>query len=279
MSGLSRRRLRDTAPAVGGAACLVLGLATLVAGPGDRRLSGVFVLLFGLALILVPLAGRLRDPAGAGPRLDRVDGEGMLVPAVVVDGQRRKLRVMQVMIGLMAILGLLLALAPESLSDTQAEAGERRFAGILCAAAFGGGLAISLLGARGRFVLALIPDGLRWEAGAAPAFVAWDDILAVELIAIHGAPFLGLELAGDDALRTSRTQRGLARAGSALVGADVSVPLGVFPVDHDRLMDAIGAYADRPELRREIGIERGLVRVAGGGDVMPPASSVSPRIA
>ena len=82
--------------------------------------------------------------------------------------------------------------------------------GIACAALFGSVLAIGLL-TRGRFRVALVRDGLRWEVGASPAFVAWDDMAGVSLVSFSGTQLLGVDLARPDALKTTSAQRRIAR--------------------------------------------------------------------
>jgi len=249
-------RLRDGALAAVGGLSLLVSIAMLAGAGEQSRIASVICFLFSLALLSLPVSHLLPVMP---PRLDRVDVDGVAMPAVVVDGSRGKLRVMRGALVLFAAVGVLMAVAPGAIADP-GEDGRARLIGIVCATVFGTVLVISLF-TSGRFRLVLVQEGLRWEAGASPASVAWDDVAGVSLTSMSGTHFLGVDLVSPDALKTTSTQRRIARFSRPIAGADVSIALETFPVDPERLVDTIAAYADEPDLRREIGTERSLARL------------------
>jgi hypothetical protein len=259
---------RERAMAVIGGLFLIISVGMIAAGSGQDRIAGVVCALFSLAVLAVPLSALLPETARGAPRLDRVEHDGVRAPAVVLDGSRGKLRLMRVAVALLAATGVLMAVAPEPFADFPGEETKVRVGGIVCAAVFGAVLVIGFF-TRGRFRLALVPDGLRWEVGASPVFVAWDDVVGVSLMHLSGAEFLGIDVDRPEALKTTSTQRRIARFSRPIAGADVSITLEPFPVEPERLVDAIAAYADDPALRHEIGTERSLARLTGGAVEQP----------
>lgn len=256
-----RLRLRDHLLAWTGGLSVLVGVLGLIFGLGGGRIAGLVVLLFGLALLVVPLAGVLPEGAGA-PVLERVRHGGTLWPALVLHAVAWRARMLQCGIALFAATGLLMALYPEALADRPGEAGEIRFGGIACAVVFGGVFVISLFTGRGRWRLALLEPGLRWEAGSAPAFVPWEALEHVWIHEVRGTRMLAFDLNDPSAVVLSRGHRLLSRLNRPLSGADHVIPLETFTVDPWRLADAIDAYAAEPSLRRELGTRASLERLS-----------------
>jgi hypothetical protein len=237
---------------------------------GDALLTVIAVGLLVLPVLLLVAAAKWAwrqvrpGMARGGPRLGRVDHDYTPALALAVDGSRAKLHLMRAGVALFAATSVLMALAPEPFADYPGEEQKVRLVSIACAALFGAVLLIGFFTMRHRFRLALLRDGLRWEAGASPAFVAWDDLAGASLIDIHGTKFLGVDVSGPDALKTTRAQRRIARFSRPIAGADASIALEPFPVDPERLVAAIAAYAQEPALRHEIGTAQSLARLTGG---------------
>src|SRR4051794_24415588 len=102
------------------------------------------------------------------------------------------------------------------------------------------------------------PTGaLRWQIGAAACSVAWQDITDVRVFEIRSTRFLAID-ARPGSVRMPRGQRLLARANRAVARADVSISLEAFPVEPDRLAEAIAACAHDAGRRRQIGSEPSL---------------------
>jgi hypothetical protein len=87
----------------------------------------------------------------------------------------------------------------------------------------------------------------------------------VSVVHLSGPAFLGVDLVRPDALKTSSTQRRVARFSRPIAGADVSITLEPFPVEPELLADAVAAYMEDPGLRREIGTEQSLARLTSEG--------------
>src|SRR5918999_3609025 len=111
-----RLRLRDHLLAWTGGLSVLIRVLGLIFGLGGGRLPGLMVLLFGLALLVVPLAGLLPEGAGA-PVLERVRHGGTLWPALVLHAVAWRARMLQSGIALLAGTGVLIALYPEALAD------------------------------------------------------------------------------------------------------------------------------------------------------------------
>ena len=253
----ARMRPRDVAMAVGGVVFALFALVVLITGSGQDRITGLAVLLASIAILLVPVSGRLAARAAAEPRLARVEHAGVLQPALVIPGSRMKLHVMRLACLCFAAMGVLMAIWPEALTSSTRSPDAVRVGGILCALVFGVAVVPSALLARGPVRIELLPGGLRWQVGAAPSFAEWDAITAVWPFEIRNTWFLGVD-ARPDGLHVPPRQRWLARANRRIAGADASISLEAFPVEPERLAEAVATCAQDPERRREIGTHASL---------------------
>jgi hypothetical protein len=139
---------------------------------------------------------------------------------------------------------------------------------------------ISLRTFRKPWRLTFLPDGFQWEIGASPGFVRWEDLVGVELFSISGAPFLGLDVRDREAVRTTTSQRRIGRINKVISGADVSIILDPFRIDHDGLVDAIFLYSSDPSTRQEIGTDMTARRLRGhvpDAPHHPARASIGPR--
>jgi hypothetical protein len=248
-------RGRDGRLAVCGVALLLFGLIMLALLPG-HRVGGVVVALFGGACVCGPLSTALARRAGGAPRLDRVEHDGVLSPALVIAPSPVKLRTLRAGIGCFFAASLVMALAPHALASETVSVGRAAFAGWLGTITFGAAGLISLAAARRPQRVTLLPAGLRWEPGARARFAAWDDIESVEPFSIRGTRYLGLELrpgapdpGGGRLLQL--TDRVLARS-------DASLAVELLPVEPRRLAKAIAHCCASQAARDEIGTERSL---------------------
>jgi hypothetical protein len=264
-------RPRDIALAVGGALFGAVALVMIATGDTDNRFAGLVVLLFSLAILLVPLSGRLAVRSGIVPKLDRVEYDGTLQPALVIPGSRLKMQLMRIGCLCFAGMGLVMALRPEALASASRPPGLVQAIGILCAIAFGAVGIPAMLLARGPVRIELLPGGMRWYLGTAPSSVKWDAITGVWPFSIRNSWFLGVN-AQTDALRVPPRQRWLARANRAFAHADASIALEAFSIEPERLADMVGACAADAELRRRLGTEASLAWVAEG----PPGPRAEP---
>jgi hypothetical protein len=98
------------------------------------------------------------------------------------------------------------------------------------------------------------------------------DITDVRVFDIRSTWFLALD-ARPGSVRIPPGQRLLARANRAAAGADASISLEAFPVEPDRLAEAIAACAHDARRRRQIGAEPSLAWVA---DPAAPAPNGKP---
>src|SRR4051794_40683966 len=242
-----RMRRRDVFLGIGGIIALATSLGVLAFGNGPDRFSGLPVLCFGLALLCAPLAGRLSARSGVHPYVDRVERDGALQPALVIPGSAVKLKVMRCGLVCMAAAGALLAV----------QGPDARVIGVLCAVLFGGVALATVRRSPREWRIALLPSGLEWRVGSAPAFVAWDDVTGASAFDIRDTYYLGLK-ARPDAIRRPPGGRWLAWADRALSGMDASFTLEPFPVEPERLADAVAGCARYPDLRRAIGTEQSL---------------------
>jgi hypothetical protein len=250
-----RMRRRDIALAICGAVMALSSIAVIASNRAEDRPGGLAVVLFSAGILCVPLAGRLATRNRLLPRLDRIEHDGALQRALVLPGSLVKLRLMRIGCLCFAGAGVVMAIWP--LESSTRSVGEVRFVGIGCAALFGAiGLAGTLL-ARGPVRIELLPDALRWQTGAAACSVAWQDITDVRVFEIRSTWFLAID-ARPGSVRMPRGQRLLARANRAVSRADVSISLEAFPVQPDRLAEAIAACAHDAGRRRQIGTERSL---------------------
>jgi hypothetical protein len=251
-SDAPRMRRRDIALAICGT---VMALSSIAVIASEDRPGGLAVVLFSAGILCVPISGRLATRNRLLPRLDRVQHDGALQPALVLPGSRVKLRLMRAACLCFAGAGVAMAIWP--LESSAHSVGEVRFIGIACAALFGAiGLAGTLL-ARGPVRIELLPDALRWQIGAAASSVAWQDITGVRVFDIRSTWFLAID-ARPGSVRMSPGQRLLARANRAIARADVSISLEAFPIEPDRLAEAIAACAHDAGRRRHIGAEPSL---------------------
>jgi hypothetical protein len=240
-------RPRDVFLGVGGLVALVASLGLLAFGHGQDRFGGLPVLCFSLALLSAPLSGRLAARSGIHPHLDRVEHDGALLPALIVPGSAVKLKVMR--------CGLVCLAAGSALLAVQDP--DARVIGIACAVVFAAAALATLRLSPREWRIALLPSGLEWRVGGAPAFVAWDDVTAVTAFDIRDTYYLGLK-ARPEAIRTPAGGRWLAWANRAISGMDASFALEPFPVEPDRLADAVAGCARDPDMRRAIGTEQSL---------------------
>jgi hypothetical protein len=250
-----RMRRRDIALAICGTVMALSSIAVIASNRAEDRLGGLAVVLFSVGVLCVPLSGRLATRSRLVPRLDRIEHDGALQPALVLPGSLVKLRLLRIGCLCFAGAGVVMAIWP--LESSARSAGEIRVIGIGCAALFGAiGLAGTLL-ARGPVRIELLPDALRWQIGASACSVAWQDITDVRVFEIRSTWFLAID-ARPGSVRMPRGQRLLARANRAVARADVSISLEAFPVEPHRLAEAIAACAHDAGRRRQIGTEPSL---------------------
>ena len=246
----ARMRPRDVGLALGGVVFLLLSLLYLVTARGQERIAAVTVLLFSVAILLVPIAGVVAARSGPRPRPARVDGG----PALVVEGSNAKMHLMRLACLCFAGMGLLMAIWPHALASTRHSPGAVQVVGIVCAVFFGLVGIPAMLIARGPLAIELLPGGLRWRVGAKPSFVKWDAITGVHAFSIRNSWFLGID--GD--VEIPRAQRWLAGANRAIARADASISLEAFPVEPERLAEVVAMCAQDEARRREIGTEASL---------------------
>jgi hypothetical protein len=260
----ARMRPRDLALGIGGAFFTLFSLVLVVAGQGEDRIAGLAILLFSVAILLVPISGRVAARSGLKPRLERVDGQ----PALVIPGSGMKLHLMRIACLCFAGMGLLAAIWPHALATERYSPGTVRVGGIVVAALFGLIAIPTMILARGPLSIELLPRGLRWRLGAKPTFVEWDAITAVWPYAIRNTWFLALD--GD--VQIPKRQRWLAGANRAIAHADASISLEAFPVEPERLAEVVAACAADAERRREIGTEASLRWLRDGVPEPTPAA-------
>src|SRR4051794_1446710 len=254
-----RMRRRDIALAIRGTALALSSIAVIASNRAEDRPGGLAVVLFSAGTLCVPISGRLATRNRLLPRLDRVEYDGALQPALVVPGSLVKLRLMRVGCLCFAAAGVVMAVWP--LESSARSVGEVRVIGIGCAALFGAIGLVGTLRARGPVRIELLPDALRWQIGAAACSVAWQDITDVRVFDIRSTWFLALD-ARPGSVRIPPGQRLLARANRAVAHADASISLEAFPVEPDRLAEAIAACAHDARRRRQIGAEPSLAWLA-----------------
>jgi hypothetical protein len=266
-----RMRSRDIALAVCGTVMALSSIVLIASDRSEDRLGGLAVVLFSAGILCVPIAGRLATRTRLRPRLDRVEHDGALQPALVLPGSLVKLRLMRISCLCLAAAGLVMAVWPHALESSARLAGTIRFGGILCAAMFGTvGVAGTLL-ARGPVRIELLPDALRWQLGGAACSVAWEDITAVWVFDIRSTWFLAID-ARPGSVRMPPGQRLLARANRAIAHADASISLEAFPVEPERLAEVVAACADEAGRRRQIGTEPSLAWLAD--EAAPPPAEI-----
>ncbi|MEA2310656.1 MAG: hypothetical protein QOE28_624 [Solirubrobacteraceae bacterium] len=237
--------MRDWGLLAGGLFALVVGLASLVTGGGERGLPALeawLVIAFALTLLVNPLS-RMTGRAPR-PRTDRVEHGGVLAAATVLDGSRRRQLGTRAAAFMFTVVGVLMGISGAWL-------------GFVCAAFFGALFVLSFVTMRKPFRLTFLPDGLQVETGAAPAFVPWDGVSGVGITSISGAQLLSL----DGPVEMTRAQRRLARVGRLVSDHDLEVPLEVFGVAAETLADAVSTYAGEPGTRTEIGTPAALRRL------------------
>jgi hypothetical protein len=184
-----RMRVRDIALAIGGILFALMALAMLVTAHGEDRIAALTVLLFSIAILLVPFSGRLAARAGGQARLQDVGGR----TALVISGSRLKLHLMRLGCLCFAGMGCLMAIWPHALATERHSAGSVQVVGIVCAVVFGAIAIPSMLLARGPLSIELLPTGLRWRIGTKPSFAEWDAIEAVWPFSIRDSWYLGID--------------------------------------------------------------------------------------
>src|SRR4051812_18705822 len=205
-----RMRRRDIALAICGTVMALSSIALIASNRAEDRPGGLAVVLFSAGVLCVPISGRLARRKQLQPRLERVQHDGALQPALVLPGSLVKLRLLRIGSLCLAAGGVVMAVWPHALESSARSVDEVRFGGIGCAALFGAvGLAGTLL-ARGPIRIELLPAALRWQLGAAPCSVAWQDITDVRVFDIRNTWFLAID-ARPGSVRMSRGQRLLAR--------------------------------------------------------------------
>ena len=98
-------------------------------------------------------------------------------------------------------------------------------------------------------------------------FVPWDAIGGIGEIAVHGNPFLAIQVGDPAAIEMGQLQRLAQRANRGLLGIDLSVPLRTLDVDPAELGAAVARYLEHPELRSRIG---GADELAAVREAAPP---------
>jgi hypothetical protein len=235
---MSRSR-RDRLLALVGAFCLVAGVAIAATGSGDDPYGGAVVVLFGLVMLVIPASGWLMARNAHPPRVDRIEHDGVIQPALVIPGYAAKVWLLRLAALGFGALGVLLAI------------GGAVVIGVVCAAFLGVGGLLTLF-ARGPYRIVLLPGELRWELGAKPSSVDWEDIEAVRVFSIRDSPFLGLD-ARPGMLRTPASQRWLAGVNRAISASDGQISLEAFAINPERLAGVIADCAEDARRRREIG--------------------------
>lgn len=261
-----RMRARDLWMMVGCVPLALLSIAVIAFGESAARLSGIALLLFSAVGLLVAVSGRLAARSGVAPELGRVEHDGTLQPALVIPGSAVKLRLIRLAMVCFAALGLLAAIWPRALLSHSTSVAEVRTWGIACAVVFGGLLLLRRLYARGRYRVALLSSGLRWELGGGPFYVAWDDIIGARAYTVRSAWRLAVD-ARPGGRRESPRVPWPARLERALSRSASSIPLEEFPVDPQRLAALVRSCATEPEKRQGIVSERNLAWLTGQADL------------
>jgi hypothetical protein len=78
-----RMRRRDIALAICGTVMALSSIAVIASNRAEDRLGGLAVVLFSAGVLCVPLSGRLATRNRLLPRLDRIEHDGALQPALV----------------------------------------------------------------------------------------------------------------------------------------------------------------------------------------------------
>src|SRR5262249_10182232 len=108
-----------------------------------------------------------------------------------------------------------------------------RVIGIGCALLFGSVAGGALRRPPRHLPIALLPGGLEWRMGGAPAYLDWDDVVAADALSVRDSYYLALR-ARPEAIRAPR--RRFARIDRAFSGLDASITLEPFPVEPDQLV-------------------------------------------
>ena len=86
-----RMRRRDIALASSGSVMALSSIAVIASNRAEDRPGGLAVVLLSAGILCVPIAGRLATRNRLKPRLDRIEHDGALQPALVLPGSRVKL--------------------------------------------------------------------------------------------------------------------------------------------------------------------------------------------
>jgi hypothetical protein len=153
----ARMRPRDIALLLGGIVSALFSIVFLATAHGEDRIAAATILLFSIALLIVPISGRVAARSGTGSRLARIGGE----PALVIPGSKAKLQLMRLACLCFAGMGLLMAIWPHALATDRHSPGSVQIVGVACAVLFGLVGIPSMLLARGPSRIELLPGGLR----------------------------------------------------------------------------------------------------------------------
>jgi hypothetical protein len=127
-------RPRDIALLLAGIMSTLFSIVFLATAHGEDRIAAAGILLFSIALLIVPISGRVAARSGTGSRLARVGGE----PALVIPGSKAKMQLMRLACLCFAAMGMLMAIWPHALATDRHSPGSVQIVGIVCAVLFGG---------------------------------------------------------------------------------------------------------------------------------------------
>jgi hypothetical protein len=223
-----------------------------------ERAGGVACLLVSAGGLMVALSGRLAARSGIRPMVGRVEHDGTLQPALVIAARAAKLRLLRLAMACFAAFGLLVAIWPRAVLSHETSVAEVRSVGIACALVCGGLLVVRLRYERGRQRIALLASGVCWELGYGASFVAWDDVVGVQVYKVQSAWYLAVG-ARPERRRDPPRLPWLVRLDRRVS----AIPLEAFPVDPEQLGALVRACALEPGIRDGVASERSLAWLAG----------------
>jgi hypothetical protein len=216
-----------------GVLCALASIPLFVDG---EAVTGAMSALFGLVLLLVPVAELL--PGGSGTQLEN--------GALVIRVRRARRVLLLVATVLFAAVGVLLVLVAESLFA--------RVAGILGMLVFGVFAVVGLWQMRGPWQFVMTPQALRWDQGGTGPLVAWDAMTRVGMARIWGTATLTIRV--EPPFHTV-----LAGINRRMGGGDVNVPLNLMSVDDELLLSIVTVCAREPQARATIATEATVRRL------------------